>query len=84
MTFGERVAQRRLELGLSQREVADLCETVQERISRLECGYIPNPGLTLIRHLAKALHTSADYLIGMYEASAPSSPSTPHATTSRR
>ena len=71
MTFGERLVQRRVEVGLSQMELARLLETDQAHISRLEHGLIKDPGIVFVCRLARALHTSTDYLGGMYEFPAP-------------
>lgn len=39
-TWGEKVAARRQQLGLSQQQLADLCETTQQTISKIETGAI--------------------------------------------
>ena len=48
------VAQRRVELGLSQTELADLCGTTQSAIARLESGGRP-PRIDTLLRIANAL-----------------------------
>ena len=67
MSLGTRLRKRREELGLSQRELARLVNTRQATISDLERGTLRNPGIAIVRRLAKVLGVTADYLIGMYE-----------------
>ena len=67
MSLGTRLRKRREELGLSQRELARLVNTRQATISDLERGTLRNPGIDIVRRLAKVLGVTADYLIGMYE-----------------
>jgi transcriptional regulator with XRE-family HTH domain len=67
MTLGERLRKRREELGLSQQELARRVKTRQATISDMERGTLKNPGVVLIRRLARALGVTADWLIGMYE-----------------
>jgi predicted transcriptional regulator len=49
-----RVAERRAELGLSQRELAALCGTTQSAIARLERGGRP-PRIDTLLRIAEAL-----------------------------
>jgi ribosome-binding protein aMBF1 (putative translation factor) len=48
------VAQRRLEWGLSQRELADLCGTTQSAIARIERGARP-PRIDTLLRIGRAL-----------------------------
>ena len=52
--IADRVAARRLELGLSQRQLADLTGTTQSAIARLETGGRP-PRIDTLLKIAEAL-----------------------------
>ena len=52
--IAERVAERRKELGLSQAQLAELCDTTQSAIARLEGGGRP-PRIDTLLRLANAL-----------------------------
>jgi predicted transcriptional regulator len=52
--IAERVAERRSEMGLSQRELAELCGTTQSAIARLERGGRP-PRIDTLLRIAEAL-----------------------------
>ena len=52
--IADRVAQRRIEKGLSQRELAELCGTTQSAIARLERGGRP-PRIDTLLRIAEAL-----------------------------
>jgi predicted transcriptional regulator len=52
--IAERVAERRVERGLSQRELAELCSTTQSAIARLERGGRP-PRIDTLLRIAEAL-----------------------------
>jgi predicted transcriptional regulator len=52
--IAERVAERRLAMGLSQRELAELCGTTQSAIARLERGGRP-PRIDTLLRIAEAL-----------------------------
>ena len=52
--IAERVAERRSELGLSQRELAELTGTTQSAIARLEAGGRP-PRIDTLLRIANAL-----------------------------
>ena len=67
MSFGERLSQRREELGWSQAELARRSGIPQGLISRMERGKVKEPGITVVRRLARTLQTTADYLVGMYD-----------------
>lgn len=53
------VVARRVELGLSQRELADLCGTTQSAIARFESASRP-PKLDTLASLAEALDCSLE------------------------
>jgi transcriptional regulator with XRE-family HTH domain len=52
--IADRVAERRIEKGLSQRELAELCGTTQSAIARLERGGRP-PRIDTLLRIAEAL-----------------------------
>ena len=52
--IAERVADRRIAMGLSQRELAELCGTTQSAIARLERGGRP-PRIDTLLRIAEAL-----------------------------
>jgi transcriptional regulator with XRE-family HTH domain len=52
--IADRVAERRIEMGLSQRELAELCGTTQSAIARLERGGRP-PRIDTLLRIAEAL-----------------------------
>ena len=52
--IAERVTERRKELGLSQAQLAELCDTTQSAIARLEGGGRP-PRIDTLLRLANAL-----------------------------
>jgi transcriptional regulator with XRE-family HTH domain len=52
--IADRVADRRVEKGLSQRELAELCGTTQSAIARLERGGRP-PRIDTLLRIAEAL-----------------------------
>ena len=64
MTFGQKVKNRRKELGMTQEELAERTQLRQNYISRVECNKF-EPTATVIMVLAKALTISADELLGM-------------------
>ena len=52
--IAERVAERRVQMNLSQRELAELCGTTQSAIARLERGGRP-PRIDTLLRIAEAL-----------------------------
>lgn len=62
------IIRRRLEKGLSQRQLAERADTRQPVISRLESGN-STPSLSLLQRVAKAL--DADVVVRIEEQSAP-------------
>ena len=67
VTFGTRLRDRRMECHLRQVELARLLEEPQNYISRWESGDIQYMTLERLRRLAKHLHTTTDYLLGLSE-----------------
>jgi predicted transcriptional regulator len=53
-TIADKVADRRVEMGMSQRELAELCGTTQSAIARLERGGRP-PRIDTLLRIAEAL-----------------------------
>src|SRR5215216_6274281 len=64
-TFGTRLRDRRMECHLRQVELARLIDEPQNYISRWESGDIQYMTLERLRRLAKHLHTTTDYLLGL-------------------
>lgn len=60
--FGARVAQRRNELGLSQKDLAKAAGMGQQNISAIENGTTVRPGR--LRELAAALNVNEAWLLG--------------------
>lgn len=59
---GARIRQRRLDLGLTQEQVAKRLHVGQRYISKIEAGDFKSFGYTLLLDFAKVLETSAEYL----------------------
>ena len=64
MTVGERIKQRRLALGKSADEVADLLGKNRATVYRYESNEIENLPAKVLAPLAKVLETSPAYLMG--------------------
>ena len=74
-TFGQRIRARRLELNLTQKEVAEkVAERVKEAdrrgfdvtyLSKIENGRVPPPSTEAILELASVLDTNADELLAV-------------------
>lgn len=62
--IARRIGDRRLQLRLSQAELAELAELEPSCISRYERG-VTEPRAGTIISLARALNVSADYLLGL-------------------
>lgn len=60
----KRIKERRLALGLSYQDVADATGLSKSTIQRYETGAIRKVPINQIEELAKALHTSPNYLMG--------------------
>ena len=67
MTLGEKVKELRLLHRWSQRELARRSMVRHPLICELERGKKLDTTGRVIKRLALVLHTSADYLIGMYD-----------------
>lgn len=62
-----RIKQRRIDLNLSLQAVADSAEMSKSTLQRYETGSIKNIPLKKLDDLARALNTSADWLLGWTE-----------------
>ncbi|MCM1315097.1 MAG: helix-turn-helix domain-containing protein [Prevotella sp.] len=62
MTFGQKIRNRREQLGYTQIELAKRVHTTQPYISRLERNNF-NPSMKMIKNIADALRISTDYLL---------------------
>lgn len=78
MRIGERIKQRRLELGYTADALAKLLNKNRATIYRYENGDIENMPIDVLEPLAKALNTTPAYLMGWQESDKASAPS--HAT----
>lgn len=64
--IGERIAQRRTDLNISQEALAELVGSTQRQVSKYENG-INKPTSEVLSKMADALQTSADWLLGRTE-----------------
>ncbi len=71
-TFGRVLREVRLKRGLSQRALADRCESNIPYISELERG-LKVPTLTMILRLAAALDCRVRDLVGVFDTATPAS-----------
>lgn len=67
MEVNERIKQRRLELGLSIREVAARMNVSPSTVLRYESTTIKNMGIDKINSIAAALNCTPEYLMGWGE-----------------
>src|SRR5262245_28472985 len=67
MTLGERVLIVRRRRDMTQRQLAKAAGLNTNTISRLEQGDLKDLGGTAIANVARALGTSADFLLGLSE-----------------
>ena len=64
MTFGERMKQRRLELGKTQEEIAKAIGVTKQAIQKYEYGTVTNIPLKQAEKIAAILDTTPAYLVG--------------------
>lgn len=64
MKIGERIKHRREELGIAQKQLAELIGSSKQNLYKYENGIIANIPADKIESLAKALHTTPAYLMG--------------------
>jgi transcriptional regulator with XRE-family HTH domain len=67
MTIGERIKERRKELGMSVDELAEILGKNRATVYRYESDDIENLSITVLDPLAKALKTSPEHLMGWDE-----------------
>ncbi len=63
--IGERVRQRRKVLGMTQEQLDEASGVPQGSISRIEKGVARDINASTLVGFTKALHVSADYLLGL-------------------
>lgn len=63
----ERIKEKRLALGLTYQELADLTGISKSTLQRYETGFIKNLPVDKLEILANALHTTPGYLMGWAE-----------------
>ena len=64
VNIGKIIHDRRIELGLTMKELADKCDVSEATISRYESGNIKNMRRDVVAALAKALDISPKILMG--------------------
>ncbi len=62
--FRKRLKEKRKEVGLYQKQLADKIGVAQSVIARYEKG-LARPGIDTLMHLAQVLDTTTDYLLGL-------------------
>ena len=74
MTIGERIRNRRKELGLTVDELAEKLKKNRATIYRYESSEIEKLPTTVLEPLAEALNVTPGYLMGWEEKNAPTEP----------
>lgn len=64
MNINDRIKNRRLELGLTLKDLADKLGVAESTVSRYESSNIKNMGIDKLQDLARALSTTPSYLMG--------------------
>lgn len=64
MTIGNRIKNLRLQIGLSQSELAEMMGTIKQTIYKYETGVITNIPSDKIEQLAKIFKVSPSYIMG--------------------
>lgn len=64
MNIGQRMKQRRIELGLSAEKLGDILGKNRSTIYRYENGDIENMSIDMLEPIAAALHTTPAFLMG--------------------
>lgn len=65
--LGEKIAERRKQLGWSQGDLAQRLGVASTRISEFESGFKTDCNLSTAKRLARALGCSIDYLAGTWD-----------------
>jgi len=76
MTIGERIRQRRKEIGMSVDELAEKLGKNRATIYRYESDEIENMPITVLEPLARALNVSPAYLMGWEDEPVSKAPTT--------
>lgn len=63
MPLGQKVKQRREQLGLNQKQLAEASKITQATISRIESEQVKELKSKALKHLAAALSVTVDYLV---------------------
>ena len=61
--LAENIKRYRKERGLSQRALVRVADITYSELSKIEAGYIPNPGVKTIQKIAIALEVTIDDLM---------------------
>ena len=61
--IGERIKNRRTELGMTQQELADAVNISRNSMSRIETSVVPNMTVYTAMRIAKALGITMDFLV---------------------
>lgn len=67
MTIGQRIKQRRKELGISADDLGEKLGVARSTVFRYENGFIEKVPVDVIKTIANALHTTPEYLMGWEE-----------------
>lgn len=67
MTIGERIAKRRKEKHMTLKELGNAIGVECSAVSKYEKGRVPNIPPKRIEAIARALDTTADYLVGLLD-----------------
>lgn len=65
LSLGERISLMRRRRNMTQSQLAVMTQTTQTEIHRLETGLTKDPHISRLKELCKALHVSADWLLGL-------------------
>lgn len=61
--IGERIKNRRTELGMTQQELADAVNISRNSLSRIETSVVPNMTVYTAMRIAKVLGITMDFLV---------------------
>lgn len=67
-TFGQKIRDYRIDMDLSQKEIAGMIPMNQSNYSKIERG-LQEPNIYQLRRIAEILHVSVDVLLGIDRAS---------------
>lgn len=68
-TVGERIRDARTNMGITQEELGNLCDTTKQTIYKYETGIVTNIPLERLKAIANALHVPLSHLIGLDDCS---------------